>query len=164
MAKKDITKKKSSGEQIRCVWGLLCSMSSIDQERNNISLFNVINQLNIPSTNFEQAKKQGKEGLIVSHPHEITLYYRRILQTELCDEECIAETTVALIDPSGTTLYEVLQPIKFEAGKRGLYFRARQDAFKITAPGDYVYRIGIRQSQAEQPIKAFEIPLQVSSV
>ena len=37
---------------VRCVWGLLCSLSSIDQEKKNISLFNVIEQLNIPQSFF----------------------------------------------------------------------------------------------------------------
>ena len=81
-----IKKKKVKIDHIKCVWGLLCSLSSIDQKTNNISLFNIIEQLNLPLAYFEQQKKE-KRSLILPMPYEVILYWRRTLNTDIQSKE-----------------------------------------------------------------------------
>jgi len=89
MAKKKV-KTRQPVDHIKGVWGVLCSMSSVDQQRNNISLFNVIEQFNLPVAFFEQQKKL-KKTLVFPLPFEIVVCWRRVLNIGISDEEIVSE-------------------------------------------------------------------------
>jgi hypothetical protein len=162
MAKKTVVKKKSV-EPIKCVWGLVCSMSAIDQENNNISLFNVIDQLNIKDSEFSKLKK-GNSVLGLNLAHELNLLWRRTLPLNLCVEKILTDVKLRLIDPNGKVLNEILTPLQFPGGKRLMRFRIRIDGFKVTIPGDYVYKIEIIQPGSDKFTPILEVPLQVIAI
>lgn len=142
-------------KHIDCLWGLICSMSAIDQQNNNISLFNIINQINVPFGTF------GKEKDFISpRPHELMVVFRRVVPSKLCTNVLVLDVKVSLIDPLGKALSEMLVPIKFDAGKRIMRFRFQIPGFKLTNPGDYVYRVETRQPSSDQMEKVSEIPFE----
>ena len=142
-------------EYVNCLWGLICSMSALDQQKNNISLFNVINQINVPAENFNKT-----ENFFLPVPHELIVVFRRMLETKLCTDVLIIDVKVSLVDPSGKVLNELLVPIKFEVGKRIMRFRFQIPGFKLTTTGDYVYRIEAKQPMVEKMQKINEIPFE----
>lgn len=144
-----------------CVWGLVCSMSAIDQEKNNISLFNIIDHITIPRQVHEQSIAAGKLGVLVPIEHEVVLLWRRVIAPSLCDVELNTDMKLSLVDSGGGVLNEMLTPIKFESGKRNLRLRVKNNALKVTQAGDYVYRIEVLQPGSDTFTKALEIPLLV---
>lgn len=156
--------EESKPEHIKCVWGIVCSQSSIDQQKNNISLFNVIDQLNIPKDEFVKVIKEGKEGMMVQESHEIVTMWRRTIDPQLYDTDIETEMNISFVDPDGNVVNEAKAPMKFEAGKRNLRFRVQNNMFKVTKRGDYIYRIEIKQPGSNIFTKAFEIPLHVQDV
>jgi hypothetical protein len=148
---------------LKCVWGLICSMSAIDQQKNNISLFNVIDQLNIPKTEFEKLTSQN-DGMLLPIPHELVLLWRRALELQFCDEELKTDIKLSLIDPRGKIISETLTPLHFPARKRSMRFRMQVGAFKITTKGDYVYRVEVVQPNTTIFTKVLEVPLQVAEI
>src|SRR3989344_355971 len=111
MAKKKV-KTRQPVDHIKGVWGVLCSMSSVDQQRNNISLFNVIEQFNLPVAFFEQQKKL-KKTLVFPLPFEIVVCWRRVLNIGISDEEIASDIKIKTIDPGGGVLQEMLVPLRF---------------------------------------------------
>lgn len=151
--------KKVNAEHVNFLWGLICSLSSIDQQRNNISLFNVISQLNVPKEAFQKSEK-----FLFPLPHELVIVFRRALESKLCTNKVIIDVKVSLIDPKGSVLSELLIPIVFEIGKRTMRFRFQLPGFQLTNSGDYVYRIEVRQPDAKNFIAMNEVPFEVSPV
>ena len=70
--KKEI--KKVEIDPIQCVWGLICSMSVTDKDTNNVSLFNIVEQFNLPEDAFSTQKKENKT-LVFPTQYEIILFF-----------------------------------------------------------------------------------------
>lgn len=158
------SKKKQIKRQlglVRCVWGLICSLSSIDQERNNISLFNVIDQLNIPEDLFVQQKQEGKP-LIFPLAHELVLLWRRTISAEFATEPLQTDFKISIFDPTGKAIQETIAPLILEKNIRTMRLRIKLMGFPLTVPGDYVYRIELRQPNKETFEGEYEIPFFVS--
>ena len=158
--KKETKIKKVEMEHAKCVWGLLCSLSSVDQERNNISLFNVLEQINIPADFFIAQKKEGK-NLIFPFAYEIVLCWRRTLDIGISDEEILAEFKIKTIDPSGKILQEVLSPLKFPKGIKRLRSRFVMQGILASMVGDYAHQIEIKLPNQNEFKKVLEIPFEI---
>lgn len=130
-------KKHIETRPIQCVWGLLCSMSLIDQQRNNISLFNVIDQWNLPADIFKL--ENAKRG--VPFEHEIVALWRRTMNTEIDDRRLTFDVGVSLFDPNGTALQRIVAPLIFEPKIRRMRFRVQINGLRLSQPGDYFYRL-----------------------
>ena len=154
--------KKVDVDHIKCVWGLLCSLSSVDQERNNISLFNIVEQVNIPAEYFAEQKK--KNNLIFPLSYEIVLLWRRTLDLGISDEEIFADIKIKTIDPTGKILQEVLSPLKFPMGIKRLRSRFAMQGVLASMPGDYVHQIEIKMSDQNEFKTVLEIPYEIREV
>ena len=152
--------KKASFVFVRCVWGLFCGSASIDQESNNISLFNIIDQINISKKNFP---KQNESKIIPSN-YEIVVLLRRLLNLDIDNEKFNIDIKLKLIDPNNKILREIVAPLEFERDKRNMRFRFKMDSFVVTIPGDYFYKIEIKQLEDKDFKTSYEIPFEVRSV
>lgn len=163
MAKKSTNKSKVDIDQFKCVWGILCSLSSIDQEKNNVSLFNIIEQLNIPSAFFiEQQKKNAP--LLVGFEFEIYLSLQRILDISISDEEIANDIKIKVIDPANKIIQESLSQILFPKAKKRFRFRLNFSGISLTTPGQYSILIENKSPNKEQFKKLTEIPLEINKV
>lgn len=146
---------------IRVVWGLICSMSAIDQEKNNISLFNVINQINVSASDFEKAKSGGHKGLSIPIKHELIIMLKRMIVSGLENHELNADLRVSFLNPQGEIIAEVLTPIKFVPNAKYNGPRIYFDAFTIQSVGEYEYKISILEKGSTEFVDLYSIPLSV---
>ncbi len=142
--------------QIQYVWGLIAESSAIDQERNNISLFNVIDQVNLPREAFAEEEKQQ-----VGLNHEILITWRRALNLDISGESIVVDCRIALLDPEGETLQENTNTFQFQTGMRRTRQRVRVNGLHVTSPGDYVYTVEISEAGEDEFRKVNEIPFEV---
>lgn len=161
MPKKVVATKKKTSDRIDCLWGLVCSLSSIDLQRNNISLFNVIDQLSIPKLGI---KDIGKVKIEVSLEHEVVFTWRRLLNRNLCTNQVIADVKLSSIDPDGNKMGEVITQLRFAPGERLMRFRVQTNSLKITKEGDYIYRAEIIQPGMDTFEHVMDIPYNVQFV
>ncbi|MCK5022015.1 MAG: hypothetical protein KAR54_02095 [Candidatus Pacebacteria bacterium] len=159
MERKKIS-KKTPFLPIKSEWGLICSQASIDQELNNISLFNIISQINLPKKTFSQENKNKT----ILFNHEIIVLFRRILNLDIDDKEFNIDVKLEIIDPKNKIIGEIYTPLNFEKGKRIMRFKFKMDSITITIPGDYVYRISIKQLNDKNFKISYEIPLEIKNV
>lgn len=160
MSKSKVENKKSS---IRVMWGVVCSLSSIDQQKNNISLFNVITQLNVPKSDFEKVKQGGHKGLTIVTPHEVVVMFRRIFAQGVGSDELNIDVKVSFVDPNGQTIGEVLAPIKFLPNVKTHGHRINFNNFTIHGEGDYEYRVSIMERGEKDFTEIYAIPLSVEA-
>ena len=158
MPKKAITTKKKTSDRVDCIWGLTCSLSSIDQQRNNISLFNVIDQLSIPKSEVDNL---GKVEVVIPLEHEVVFVWRRLLHRDLCTDKVVTDVKISSLDPDGKIMGEVITQLWFEPGKRVMRFRVQNSSFKITKEGDYIYRAEIIQPGTDKFERVMDIPYNV---
>lgn len=164
MTDKNLEKEnKDTKPLIDCVWGVICSLSSTDQDSKNISLFNLIDQFNIPQEFFEEQKKQGK-SLIFRLQHELILFFRRKIRTEISNAEMLTDIRIQIIDPQGIILEEKFIPFKFVTGKRNIRLRIPKIGVMASMAGDYVYKIDIKIPEESDFEKGIEIPFEVKEL
>lgn len=159
MPTKKTAKIKKSADLVRCLWGLVCTAASIDQDRHNLTLFNVIDQINIPESEFKKINKEVTRINAIL-PHEIVLVWRTLMNEALNDGISF-KLKVKLIGPEGIVLGEHLVPMDIPPKIRRYRFRIQLNAIQITTPGDYCYQIEIMQRPGESFDLAQEIPLEV---
>jgi hypothetical protein len=145
-----------SSKRIQYVWGLIAESSAIDQERNNISLFNVIDQVNLPAKVLEEGETKQ-----VRLNHEILITWRRALNLDISGEGMELMCRITLLDPSGEALQENTNVFTFQTGMRRTRQRVRVNGLHVTEPGDYVYRIEIQAADDEEFTAVNEIPFEV---
>lgn len=156
--------KSKKHTNIRVMWGLVCSLSSIDQEKNNISLFNVINQVNVSATDFEKAKSGGHKGLIIPISHELVIMFRRMVVTGLENNELKADLKVSFVNPQGETIGEVLSVVNFVPNAKHHGQRINFASFTIQSEGEYEYRVSILEKGYSDFVDLYSIPLSVEKV
>jgi hypothetical protein len=161
MNKLKVENKQSS---IRVMWGVVCSLSSIDQQKNNISLFNVITQLNVPKSDFDKAKQGGHKGLAIVAPHEVVVMFRRIFAQGVGSDELNVDVKVSFVNPSGQVIGEVLSPIKFLPNVKTHGHRINFNNFPIQGEGSYEYRVSIMERGEKYFTQIFTIPLSVETI
>lgn len=82
---------------IEHVWTVLCARSIIDQSSNNISLLDIIEQINVQAPPLQE----GQEGMLPIHGELVTLWTRSAE-----NQPCRGDARVRLVGPSGTTMHE----------------------------------------------------------
>jgi len=161
MPKKDITpkskKSKLSSDRIDCMWGIICSLSSIDQQRNNISIFNIIDQLTLPKKILAEELKT-KSIVQIGLEHELVILWRRAMPLHLCHNRLVVDVKISSIDPNGAIVGEVLNQIEFKPGNKIMRMRLQTMFLNITAEGDYVYKIEAIQPNETNFKALFSVP------
>lgn len=147
---------KENTQTIQYVWGLIAKGSAIDRERNNISLFDVIDQITLPDEVFS---KDGKQK--IGFDHEIIMTWRRVVDQSLIDDDISFACRLSLIGPSGSTLQETTNKFILQKDSRRTRQRVRVDGFLITDPGDYVYRVAAKGRDTDDFNTVNEIPFEV---
>jgi len=132
---------------IRHVWTVLCSSASIDRDTNNISLFEVIEQLNV----------QGdvREPVIVPRPFEIVSLWTRIP----LDQPARREARYRLRTPGGRDIPVVTQELDLRQYRR-LRTRSRLPALPVDQAGLYSFVVEYREQDRDWS-PAAEVPLDV---
>ena len=145
---------------VRHVWSVLCAKSSIDKETNNVSLFEVLEQLtvNVGKEDVAKAKEAAvTEGFGVPVDFEIvTLLDREVIKGKLG-----SALTAEIIDPSGKQLRSFSHAFEFTEGKRRMRVQIRAKGFPVTASGMYRLVIRLTEGAEKKGRVVADIPLEV---
>ena len=87
-----------------------------------------------------------------------------ILNIDIDNKEFSVDVKLELVDPNGKILTETIAPLIFKKNKRQMRFVIRMDSFIYTIPGDYLYKISVKQLNDKSFKISHEIPLEVKSV
>ena len=136
-------------KKIEHIWSVLCSNSSVDIDTNSLSIFNVVEQLNIQSipkvvslhNNNSSPKEAGQESSVIPVTFEIVSLFQR--QDPEADK-LLNDAILALIDPRGKILKENNFQIVFPKGSKRLRFRTKLGGMPITISGEYRFILKVK--------------------
>lgn len=133
---------------IQHVWSVLCSKASIDRETNNISLFEVIEQIQIQGL-------ADEPGVLPCSLELVSLWSR----TEP-DKPSRGEARIFLRTPRTTNLMPQTQAVDLQQYRR-LRSRLVIPSIPIEGPGIYTFVVECREQGREQWVQVASIPLEV---
>jgi hypothetical protein len=140
---------------IRHIWSVLCSQSVIDAQSNNVSLFNVIEQLTVVMK--KTIIPEGKIPLLPISLELVTLWERG----ELEQGGSQGHVAVDVLDPTGKRLGG--QDINVDVSvARRCRSKLAFGGIPVTTSGRYIMRVSIREDADDQPRVVAEVPLEVS--
>ena len=140
---------------VELVWAVPCSLSSTDQERNNVSLFNVIEQLTIKNTDLAVADKDGKRKMNFSF--EFLTLWRKLMD----EKSVIVDTEINWEDPNEKTLRKVAYPLEIKKEFQRIRLRTALQGIEITGAGYYHLVVRLRQPGESEFSVAARVPIEV---
>jgi hypothetical protein len=143
---------------IKHIWSVLCSQSVRDADSQNVSLFNVIEQLQV--TLMAGAPEDVVHRLPI--PLElITLWERGEWEVDERAPGNVGQATVSVLDPTGKSLAQAQTTADLSANRRcrsKLVF----GGMPITISGRYVVQVSLHEDGEPEPRIVAEVPVEVN--
>lgn len=123
--------------KIAHVWSILCEKSIIDSESNNLSLTNVLEEIQI--TPKEKTAIDSEEKIVPINFEFVTMW-RRIGEGEVKEP-----IKIEIVDPNGRVIQSADAQIDLARSLNRMRFRFRFNGMKATVPGDYCFVVKLKQ-------------------
>lgn len=150
---------------MKIIWALICNNVSVDQKTNQISIFNVIEDLVFSNKKLSPEEKMTKKTFDFEKPTKVPQNYNLVVYMErdtFFDEENFDPfLRMDFCDPDDKTLGSNESPIKFEDGKKRLRIIASFDSVVLTKSGIYKFNIYSKSSKKESYKKGETIKIDV---
>jgi len=141
---------------LKHIWSVLCRRSVIDSDTNNISIYDIFEQLAVDvsvSTNHPVPKQ-------INIPIEYEVVSMWLKEDK--EKEAKANIEIEIENPEGKKEKSFQQAIEIPVGMRRLRSRVKISGFVITMAGDYIFRVKIKEEGTEEAKVVAELPLEVN--
>lgn len=142
-------------KNIQHVWSMLCSGVSIDQNTNNLTLFNTIEQIKISEDKLMRAKNENQ--LAVPFVFNLVTLWRR--EDSKYSEK--ADVEIEVVDPSGAKRKSKSYSLEFATGVRRMRFQIQWSGIKVTTSGTYKFVVSLKGEKDKKFIRAGEAYLDI---
>jgi hypothetical protein len=140
-------------------WSILCSRSILDKDTNNLSLINLIEQLNVPFQLDEGSAWDEEKG--AEFPLEMVLVSR--FRKLVSEEEVVSfETKVDFLSPDNVVIASFEQPLEMGHGMDNVRIRYGIGGLRLTKNGMYNFVIHYREKNSKDFMKIHTVPLKVT--
>ncbi len=130
------------------IWTVLCLRAVIDTDSQNVSIQNVLEQLNLTA--------EPRPDLVVGISYEIVSFWVR---SEV-ETPAQGRSRVTLVEPGGKAISVAEMPINLTEVERARH-RIHCQGLRVTAPGRYIFRVELLEDgQGEWRLVA-SVPLRV---
>ena len=137
------------------IWSLLCRRSTIDSETNNLSIYDVFEQLTI-----DLKIKTGNADKVTKI--NVPIEYEVVsLWSKSEDKVYSGEAKVEIIDPTGETGKVFEEPIEMPQTMKRLRTRLRISGFVAEKSGIYNFQVSYRVKGEDKYKKVADIPLEI---
>lgn len=155
-------KTEKSVFPLKVDWGMLCKSATVDQVSNQISLFNVIDEVTlVKNPQLESAIRDNKKI-------EVKLESALVVQFE---RENVGDMSAYSIFME----IRIIDPLKAELGKLSMPFEMQQDKKRaraiinfnnllITQAGNYSFIVSLRYPKEDSFFEVLRIPLEVKII
>ncbi|MDB5178966.1 MAG: hypothetical protein JWN01_909 [Patescibacteria group bacterium] len=140
---------------IRHIWTVITQKSSIDQETNNLTLGEVLEELQV---GFTGEVKDLTEAVVIPMNFEVVSMF-----TQTASKKAQGGTVqINILDPHKKELGNTEQRIEIPANSRRLRSRIRATGFPFTKVGDYTFEIRFKADVDEDFQLVANIPVGVT--
>lgn len=149
---------KNELKTIRHIWTVLCRDSVIDSQTNNLSLNNVLEELQVEKKDTSGKSIIPERGEAIPFNFQVISLWKRLRENTT---ELLTGGELEVIDPEGKSLVKIPYPIKLEKGKERFRSILNFQGFKITVPGEYTFKTRARDTNRQNFIEVGEAYLVV---
>jgi len=142
--------------KIKHIWTLLCRRSVIDNETNNLSLYDILEQLTI-KINVKKNSEEKIYNINIPIEYEVISFWTKSPDIS----EFNGELKLDIVNPKGKILKFFEKPLTIPKDKRRLRSRIRISGFIADMEGIYTFRMNYRETAEDQYTKTADIPLEV---
>lgn len=134
-------------KKVSYIGSIFCNFSVIDQETNNLSVFNIIEEINIPSSALKESVDKNLKDTIKVIPMvvELITLWRKLIPSE----EVNGRTKVELIDPEKKVLQIIDNQLSIKSEHKTLRNRIRMSGIKVSKSGEYKFRVSASENGQE---------------
>lgn len=151
--------KQDKKNRIETHWSMLCKTVSVDQQSNQVSIFNVIEELQVSNIALLEIAK-AKDGRI-SLPMEFSL----ITQNEKINPDkgskFTPELRLQVLDPMAKELLKTEIPLAFKITEKRMRNIFSFSHMLLTGPGEYQFVLSIRLNKEEDFEQTSVVKLEV---
>jgi len=152
---------KNEFKTIRHIWTVVCERALIDPITNSASLSNVYEEIQLSGKDALAKPGVIKNGEIIPLNYQIVSLWKRL---EKGDREVVVDGQIEIIDPVGKSLLKAPHQIKIEQGKLRARWILQFNAFQITVPGEYVFKLSAKERTGKDFVEVAENYLMVSFI
>lgn len=144
---------------INHIWSVLCLSSSVDKETNNISLFNVLERLDIMVNQSKQTETTNQKELNIGINYQIVSMWTKDTNT---DKDL--ESQIQITDDKGKLIKTFDQKVVFPESSKRLRTIINISGMTINADSNnYSFNLMIKQKDNKYRLVA-SIPLEIRMV
>ena len=140
--------------KMKHIWTVLCQNSVIDSETNNLSINNVLEQLEI-TTDEKSVKSDGSINVPINY-EIISMWYKEDSKSAVK-----AEILVEIVDSNSKVLKSFTQKGEMPVAMNRLRTRMRVQGIELTVSGIYSFVTKIKIEGERDFQKVAEVPLEV---
>ena len=138
---------------IEHIWTVLCQKSIIDSATNNITLFEVLEELRV------EIYPLPSESALIPVQMQLVSFLTRSID----NLPCRGEVRFRLLDPSGSITVDRNYPVDLTTSER-LRLRVSVPSLRIRESGRYQYNVQVRQDGQTDWEEVAKIPLTLNLV
>ncbi len=147
----------NNSNSIRHVWSVLCQKSVIDTETNNLSLYDILEELNI-DIEFKGNEPRSIDLVNVPFKYEVVSLWENNGKQNSLDG---AEIDVDFINPEGKILKEFKNILEVPKLKARMRTRLKIDGIGVSGEGAYMFNIKIKEKGQNTYKTVAKLPLTV---
>jgi len=143
--------------KVKHIWSILCKESVVNQDDNLISIYGVLEELNVSLTtkNARSNKLPEKVGIPINY-EIVCLWFKKNTQ-----ELASAQIEYSLISPEGKELIKNTQSMEIPVNIRRFRSRMKISGLPLTINGDYFFKVKIKESGDKNFKLVSKLPLEV---
>ncbi len=129
--------------KINHVWSMICSGVSIDRQTNNLSIFNVIDQIRVPKNGLVRAEGQsGKEGQLAV---PISFNLLTLWERPTSDTEERASVEIRVVEPDKKVRKIASYELTFASGIKRLRSISPWGGIRVSSSGLYDFKLFLKE-------------------
>lgn len=141
---------------IKHIWSVLCQKSVVDSESNNVSLFDVLEQLQIDIASNIPNNVSNSKNIILPIQYELINFWSK---TGNGEEK--ADVKIILKDTTGKEVKKIEKVLTIPEKNRRMREINKIQGLPISGNGNYKFIVSIKNSNDDNYKDVAEIPLEV---
>ncbi len=138
------------------IWSILCRKSVIDNETNNLSMFDVLEQISV-DVNLNKEKQEKFIKINVPIDYEVISFWVKPEGVEVYK----GEINIEVVNPDGKVEKAFAQPLDIPEDKKRLRSRMRIKGFVAEKSGVHIFRVSYKDLEDNKYTTVAEIPFEV---
>lgn len=147
---------KIKEKKIKHAWSILCSGFSIDRSSNNATLFNVIEQINVPRSNLIKVSSSDKDEVAIPIDISLVSSWHKIGTISVS-----ADIRVEISDPVGNKRELENYHVDMPDDVHRVRLLASWQGIRASVSGKYVFSLFVREMDSDDFVKDGEVSVDV---